>query len=454
MALNWFKKEKAIGSVATKSLDTAQVLFEGSPFFLSLKNCSSALMGYQNKIVYAVTNVLVTKLLEVPILVSTDRDVKQAKHFRQSKALNAERLYIAKALGITEKPDHPLNELLDAPNQYQTGIELMGAFWFNRILSGYAVMWVERKGDLSRRGGQPVALHVIPSYQIQIVESGDWKDPIKEFRFTGSGADVILKKEDVLYSAAWNPNSTFKGYNPFDTIGNTVDKNNLNDLAQMAAFKNGGTGILFSSDTVTDGVGGVDDKMTPEQMAQLKQTIMNEYAGAHNNKRMHFTNGFVNVTNFGDTLADLKLIEASETEVKEICAVFGVSPILIGEGKSNTESNVVQAYKSLVTNNVVPKLREFDQAFNKFSKNWYKGETVKIAHDITEFAELMPNMELVKKVYGDNAAVILNEYRLMLGLSERPEEIFKKSYIQSGFVPLEDAGFTNSYSVTQNNNNG
>lgn len=451
----WFKKNKIEPTIETKALSGPQVLFEGSPLFISLKGCANALGGYKNKVVFAVTNALVNKLLEVPILVSKDRNAKQANYFRNGKGLNPERLHMAKALGLQELDDHDIIALLESPNDYQTGIEFRRAFWFNKLLSGAGIVWVERAGDLSRKSGKPKALHVLPTYRVVVNESKDWKSPVDTYTFTShTGASVEIKPENIMYSGSWNPDSTYKGYDPFLTIGGTVDKNNVNDLAQLAAFKNGGTGILFSSDTVTDGVGGVSDKMSPENMSQLKETIIREYAGAANNKRMHFTNGFVNVTSFGDTLADLKMIEASEDDVKGICAFFGISPIIIGEGKSNTESNVVQAYKSLVTNNIVPKLREFDQAFNKFSKDWYKDGRVKISHDITEFSELMPNMELVMKVYGNNPAVILNELRLMLGLDERTEEIFKKSYIQSGFVPLEDAGFTNAYSQPTNSNNG
>lgn len=445
----WFKKD----SVEQKSATSITNVFHDSPFFAGLVASNSAIKGYKNKVVYSVTNALVNKLLEVPIIVTKDGNEKQAKYFRHGKSLNPERLHMAKALGIQEQQSHELLDLFENPNDYQSGIDLKKAFWFNKLLSGAGILWVERGSGLTRKKSIK-AIHCIPTYLVRIEESDDWKNPVKRYWFSTplGGQELELKVSDVMYCGSYNPESMFKGYNPFNSAGSVVDKNNINDLAQMAAFRNGGTGILFSSDTVTDGVGGVSDKMSPENMAMLKDTIAREYAGAANNKRMHFTNGFVNVTSFGDTLADLKLIEASENEVKEICGIFQVSPIIIGEGKSNTESNVVQAYKSLVTNNVVPKLREFDQAFNRFSKDWYKDGVVKVAHDITEFAELMPNMELVQKVYGNNPAVTLNELRLMLGLDERQEELFKKSYIQSGFVPLEDAGFTNAYSQPQNSN--
>lgn len=444
--LNFFKGPKVPKGNHNIKLPIRQSWIE-SRFSLSLQDCNTALDGYSNKVVFAVANVLVTKLLEAPLLVSKVTDAKHANRYMTTKSLNPERLFISKQLGLEEQTEHPLVELLDAPNDYQSGIELRRAFWFNKVLSGTGVLWVERHGDLARGGiaGTPKAIHCLPTYMVKAVTTGDWKSPIKHFEFTVDGKTHVLSKNDVLMSTNWSPDSMFLGWSPFKSIGGVVAKNNLNDKAQEAAFINGGTGILFSSDTVTDGVGGVSDKMSPEQMEALKKVITEEYAGASNNKRMHFTNGFVTVQSFGDTLADLKLIEASESEIKGVCAGFGVSPILIGEGGSNTESNVVQAYKSLVTNNVVPKLREFDQKFNVWSKGWYKSAPVFVAHDITEYAELMPNMELVNKVYGSNPAVTLNEFRKLLGFDTKKDPLYEKSYIQSGFVPLEDAGYTNAY---------
>ena len=403
-------------------------------------------MGYRNKIVFSVVNLLVNKLTETPLIVANVKDKGKANKYLKSAAVDGTRLHINKVLGFKEVEDHELNAILEIPNNYQTRIEFEMAYWFNRILFGRSFIYVEKYSRGHRNAGKPRSLHVLPSQMVEvIVNKGNFTDPIEGYRFTYDGKQYIYPKDSIMYDMSWSPSSHFESYNPWDTIGRNVKKNNVNEQAQEAAFRNGGTGILFSSDLLADGVGNITDKMTGEQMMMLKNAIQRDYAGASNNKRMHFTNGFVNVQSFGDTLADLELLKAHDKDVEAICGFYGVNPVLLYfMASGSTEANVNAAYKALVTNNVVPKLRKFDELFTRFSKEWYN-EEIKVYHDITEFSELLPDYAKVKEIYGGNPAISLDEYRVLIGFTALGTPEMQKHYITTGFIPLEDAGIGAGY---------
>ena len=106
--------------------------------------------AYNNKIFYAAQNILVRKLTESPITFSQKKAGSTAKFDRYySKAITNEKRAALKSLALTELEEHDLNRLFDAPNGYQSGIELMEAFWhWYGFGDGY--LWFETLGEGTR----------------------------------------------------------------------------------------------------------------------------------------------------------------------------------------------------------------------------------------------------------------------------------------------------------------
>jgi phage portal protein BeeE len=359
--------------------------------------------NYRNKIVYAVETLIVKKLIEVPVTVS--KIVNQKSFRKLNKSINPEQVQAFKEISLDEIPDHPINILLQNPNDYQSRIEFMEAFWYNYNLGKYGGMiWAETAGDDARpsRAGKPVQLHVLPSNQIYVDRSNDFRAPIKSIIYTTrEGQTINLDPANVMQLRRWHPQSDILSFSPQEVASQLIAKNDANSIAQGSAFVNGGTGILLSSDAaINSQTGSLEDKMSIEQMALLKENITKDIKGAYNNKNVNFTNGYVNVQKLGDTLADLELIEAAKSDWKEYASMRGVHPVLVGSESAATESNVTTAYKVLVTNYVIPDLRKFDEKFTSFLFSFYGEKDIVSFHDITEFSELTPDYEVMKRTFG------------------------------------------------------
>lgn len=398
--------------------------------------------GYRNKIVYAVVNVLVRKLVEVPIIVSkvkSKKDLSRAKTYTFNKGNHDGKFHSYMAKALEELDDHELIDLLNEPNGYQSGIELREAFWFNYELSGDGYLFAETgKIEGTRKFGKPIYLHVLNADRVVPYRStGDWRTPIEYYTYSAwNGQQIVIYPNQLMHMTKWSPlDPILGGLSPQEPLGSTIEKNNLNSIAQGAAFKNGSTGTIIGSDSIV-----VDGKqyykLAESQVNSIKETVQRDWQGAGNNLKTHVTNGHVTVQKLGDTLVDLNAINANKEDVQFIAAGYGMSAILVGDMSGGTDSNVEKAYKALVTNVVVPELRKFDMKFKHFMKNWYAGEKIDASHDLTEFTELAPDLKLMKEVYGA-PTLSEDERRKIFNMDEMPNGLGKAYLVPSGLQPLE-----------------
>lgn len=394
-------------------------------------------VGYQNKIVYAVVNVLVRKLLEVPIIVSkvkSQKDLAKVKSYNFANGNDTGQFNVRFVKALEELEEHPLIDKLNNPNEYQTGIELRESFWFNYQLSGDGYLFVEKNGNI------PVFIHCLPSDRVTPRREGkDWRKPITGYKFSAwDGTIIDLPIDDVMHMHKWSPSDPLQGgYSPLQSVGGNVARNDANDIATGAALKNGGTGTIISSDIHVEN-GKTYSKLSTDQVKKINETVQRNWVGVENNGKFHVTNGMIKVDKLGDTLNDLNSIKADDQDAVRIAAGWGMSSILIGDMTGGTDANVAGAYKALVTNVVVPELRKFDAKFKEFSKGWYKGERLDASHDLTEFSELAPDLTLMKAVYGDAWYLTGNEKRKIFNMDESTDKNLDRFIIASGQMFLDD----------------
>jgi len=421
----------------------------GGAFNWNYKSKNSQLKGYENKIVYATVNVLVKKLIETPIIVSKIKSEKDLLRIKSFNPTNNEqgKLNVLKIKALEEMPEHPLNDLLNNPNDYQIGKELLESFWFNYELTGDGFLFVEKNGD------KPVFLHSLNPDRISLYREGnDWRKPVTKYVFNAwDGTSFEIPIEDLLHLKKWSPLDALQGgWSPMQSVGGVVSKNDEKDLAEGSAFKNGGTGTIIGSDILVH-EGKSYSKLSVEQVQSIKETILTDYAGARNNGKIHVTNGTVNVQKYGDTLVDLNTINADNQDAIRISAAWGVDSCLIGDKTGGTENNVKAAYKALVTNTVVPELRKFDAKFKQFSKTWYRGERLDISHDLTEFSELAPDLKLMKDIYGGSWQISGNEFRRIVNMETSDNPNMDKFLVPAGLMDLDSLMMDDFNEIPPNN---
>ncbi len=422
-ATNWFKTKQSSGGLPLGLVWALQNI--GFTWNYNYER------NYYNKMVYAVENLIVTKSVEVEITVSKIINKKAARKY--SKYIVPELIYAFKQVGFEDATDSEIQMLLDKPNSYQTRIEFMESFWYNYNLGQHGGMiWAEMPGNDARRM-RPIALHVLPSNLVSITQSNDFRNPIAKIIFTTyQGQTFEINPANVMVLQRWNPESNIYSFSTQKAAQPIIARNDANTIAQGSAFVNGGTGILLSSDiAVVDG--NVVNKMSAEQMSALKDQITKTISGAHNNKKINYTNGHVKVDKLGDTMADLQLVEAANNDWKEYAALRGVNPVLIGSEKASTESNVIEARKALVTGVVLPQLRKFDEKITEFLSRLFDVKGYSINHEVTDYTELTPDLKMLKDTFG-SPVLTIDEQRAIYdyeSLGQNGEKILVPNNLQT-----------------------
>lgn len=426
------KSVKSINK-AYPNLGAALPLVFGKKFSLTIAGTEA----YNNKIFYSATNILVNKLTEAPIMFSKKKSTGSEAKFNKfySKSTSNEKRVLIKAVNLEEVENHELNKLFDNPNTYQSGIEMMQSFWHNYTL-GDGYLYFEPLGDLSRNK-KPVFAHALARNRVDPIQSTNDYDNISHYIYTAwNGKQIRIEKEYMLHLKHWNPNiASLKGLGVDEVAALDINLSNQNNIAQGAAFTNGGRGTMFSSDILMDNQGEVTEKMTAEQMTVLRDSHERLFAGAENNRRQYWTNGYVNATNFGDTLAEMELIKSEDSSWKNIFTIVGVPWALSPAASSVSENSIIVGFKSLVTNTAIPEIRKFDQKLNQKVQQWWP--EIVSCHDLTEFSELAPDLKLMKEVYGQPLLTI-NEQRSVFGWDDIQGVNGKQILVNSGMLSLDD----------------
>lgn len=439
---NWIKPAVKSLNESFPNIGSGLAMTFGNIFTYS----GQASKAYSNKIYYSGLNILVNKLTETPILFNEKKEgVKSAFESRYySKNISNNKRLRMKDNALTELENHPLNELFDTPNDYQSGIELMEDFWYNYGF-GDGYLFFE-KLEFGRDAGKPITVHSIRRDRVYAVQSTDQFDPVAFYYVTTlNGVRIRVEKEDMLHLKRWNPNPAgMTGTNPADISAIDIGLNKANNEARGAAMVNGGRGTLFSAGQEVTNEGDVVDKISFDEMQQIKSTMRTDFAGTKNNGRMHWVNGDVKVQAFGDTSAELELVSAEVSNWKNIFAILGIPYVLAPVTEGATESNVKTGFKALVTNNIVPCLRKFDHKLNAKIKQWYPD--VIACHDLTEFSELAPDLELMANVFG-KPNLTVNELRAIFNYDELPNGTGSVVLIPSSVVPIDQAGSAAAFNM-------
>ena len=408
-------------------------LVGGIPFNWGLTGNSA----YMNKIYYTATNILVGKLIEAPIIFSKKKP-NAARKFDKfySKSISNEKRFALKQLSLIEVEDHELNKLFDNPNTYQSGMEMMEDFWHN-YCAGDGFIFFETLGDELSRNKKPIEIHSLQRDRVTVIRAYDKYDNILEYKYTAWNGDyVTIPKEYMLHLKHWNPNiGDLKGLGVDVIASMDISLNNANNEMQGVSFKQGGRSTVMSSKADITPEGEVRYKMSGEQMSLLKSTVEKDWSGLANYRKTHFTNGELVVQQYGDTLVETEAIKAEESQWKNIFAIVGTPWQLSPVGSSVSENSMIIGYKSLVSNTAVPILRKFDQKLNQKIQQWWP--EIISAHDITEFAELAPDLKLMKEVYG-SPLLRVDESRAIFGYDEIGGEEGRAILVGSGLMQLSD----------------
>lgn len=391
--------------------------------------------GYgQNVTVYSVISTISRVAAQAPWGIYKVKSVTAYNRLKslQSQPYSAKQqmaVKIAKEEALEPYATHYLNDVLQRPNEQQSGSEYMENLLGFKLLTGDCYELADMS-DSKKIG----ALWILPPQNMEILTDAYGVFPMRErgYKMFFGSQEIKYTAEEVCHSKYWSPyyngdGSHLYGFSPLDAAYlNVLQDNNAREAA-VELLKNRGTRGIFTFES--------EAIKSIEGFTQAKGAIKEEWAQNTREYRDKITPMFGRgqFHNIGLSAKDLAILEICKMNKDDICNAYGVSSILFNNTDASSYNNYITARKELITRAVLPLLGTIRDARNrKLKGDWNAaGEKIVCDFDQTIFTELYDDVWDMAKSMRDVGAFTDNEIRIQANYEEVDtpfaNEIWKKS---------------------------
>ena len=328
--------------------------------------------GYmQNGDVYAVVNQIATKASSVPFSVRKITDPMSERVLiqkRSSLIRGDERSHMElKLLGAQAYSPDPQPLPFAVPNPHQTWPEFIALHeTFYNVVGESFLYWTTPTMGVNK--GKPIQLFCLPAHLIQIVVKDGWMElplgesPVAYYQLIYQDRYYKFPAEQVMHITMSNPEFDYQGrhlygLSPLRAVwyeimaGNEGNKNNI-----RMQKSGGGIGLIY----------GKKDILEEEQAKELKQRLVemrNDPTALSQIAGISMEIGFERIAL---STKDMMPYDNQTYVQKKICNALGWSDKLLNNDEGAKYDNMVQAYKTVITNKLEPDLNALGEALTRF----------------------------------------------------------------------------------------
>jgi HK97 family phage portal protein len=295
---------------------------------------------------------------------------------------------------------HPLQALLQRPNAWQTGRDLLEGLFAYLMVAGNAyaelVVLDERPRELFAL--RPDRMMVVPS-------AAGWPEA---YEYSVGGQSVRLSREQVLHVKMFNPGDDHYGLAPLEAAARSIDTHNAASAWNKAMLDNAARpsgALVFASG---------DGMLTAQQFERLKTELENTYQGAANAGRPMILEGGLDWKEMGFSPKDMEFIEAKNIAAREIALAFGVPPMLLGIPGDNTYANFAEANRTFWRQTVVPLVGRVADGLAQLLQPHETG-VISLLPDLDQVEALAPDRDALWKRLNDATFLTADEKRAAVG---------------------------------------
>jgi len=316
------------------------------------------------------------------------------------------------ALKVTPS-DHPLAQLLAAPNPEQTGAELFETFFGHLQVAGNAYM----QAASLEAGAPPREIFALRPDRVCVLPGPNGWPLGWELR---AGAQVTRFERDpftdqspILHLKLFAPADDWYGQSPMAAAAYAIDIHNAGGAWNKALIDNA---ARPSGALVYSGAGG-GDRLTTEQFARLKGELEEAHAGAANAGRPLLLEGGLDWKPMSLTPTDMDFIEARHAAAREIALAFGVPPMLLGIPGDNTYANYREANLALWRQTILPLAQKTARALEVWlGARWPDAGAAQVAIDLDAIPALSAERDALWARLDGASFVSDEEKRRLAGL--------------------------------------
>lgn len=333
---------------------------------------------------------------------------------------------------------HPALNLLQNPNPFMTGHELLETCQVYFELTGEAYLYIVKNG------GMPIEIWPLKPTDIKpIVDAPTF---LKGWTYTDeNGNEKTLPLEDVIQIRTPNPNDMYRGLSPLPAL-----------MADIESLRFAGeyNRNYFLNSAEPRGLLELPRKMKDEEIDRAQRRWHESLRGVQNANRVAVVEEGTKYTNLDTTFKDMQFAEGRELARDIIREGFGVSKTLLGVSESVNRATAEAAEYVFAKHKRNPRLRRWQHALNTHFLPMFgssgKGVMFVFEEDIPEDE----NAELMAKTQGAlnlaNAGYDRSDICRVVGLPQMAlapvKEANPSASPKKSNVPAEDGTEDEEYS--------
>ena len=316
-------------------------------------------------------------------------------------------LYDAEGDDIEE---HPLLDLLQRPNPLQAGAAMFETFYSFYLIAGNSYL------EAVAAGGAPGELWPLRPDRMKVIP-GPRGQPAayahqmngQEHRFPVS----VTGGSPVLHWKTFHPLDDWYGMSPIEAAAYSIDQHNAAGAWNQALLQNSArpSGALVYAPK--EGPANLSD----QQFVRLKDQIGEQYSGPTNAGRPMLLDGGLDWKEMSLSPKDMDFLNTKLQSARDICAAYGVPPMLVGVPGDATYANFKEARMALWEDTILPLLDSATDALNQWLVPAF-GEGLRLDYDEDEISALGPRREELWARVQAAQFLTINEKRAALGYEE------------------------------------
>jgi HK97 family phage portal protein len=271
-----------------------------------------------------------------------------------------------------EQPDHPVARLIRQPNDLQTWCDWLEWWIASALLWGNGLTVVDYDG-----AGRPTSLYPVPWWCVQpiLLPASVGGDGIASpvipnarlvFDITQTmspfplptrptGFPVRFFAEDILH---------LKDRSDDGILGRSRLSRSPDALACALGSQSFSTG-LWVNGTVLNGVIQHPGKLSKEAADRIAQSWKDTHTGGTNAGKLAVLEEGMQYEKIGVSPEDAELLETRRFSVIEICRLFGVPPVIVGDWSKESFASSSQADIWFASHTLLPWVAKIEREFNR-----------------------------------------------------------------------------------------
>jgi HK97 family phage portal protein len=265
-----------------------------------------------------------------------------------------------------EITEHPILDLLEKPNRYQSHAPFFREMIANKKLFGNNYIEPVFPDTPGRPPAELYNLHP----RFMKIEPGT-TEKVYRYLYERNGKKVYYEPDEILHQKEFHPNDDFFGLPVTKPAAMSIDQNNESKRWNLNLLKNGAKlgGLLMNKGT-----------MTPKETKRLKEQIREEYAGAENAGTPMVLEGEWTWQPITMNAQEMDWREGQKMTAREIALAFLTPPEMLGDSSNKTYSNYQESRKAFYLEAVLPELDDIQDELNWWLCPMF-GEGLRLAYD-------------------------------------------------------------------------